>query len=152
MLRNRVRDASGDQKIRKFAETRRSPADFGDRGPKKAVWGPKKGPKGGQMQKRFFTWWRSAVSRRPVALVIGRNRRLRRLSRTLRSLRKRSVRRIEDADASPPHIRKEFMRLGCSVCLLGFGWALQFLPRLRLNCARFCIHSGGIARFRLISA
>ena len=97
MLRNRVRDASGDQKIRNFAETRRSPADFGDRGPKKAVWGPKRGPKGGLGQKRFTKSRCATVSRRPVVLVIGRNRRLRRLSRTLRSLRKRRVRRIGNA-------------------------------------------------------
>ena len=37
-----------------------------EKGSKRAVWGPKRGAKGGLGQKQFVTWWSSAVSRRPA--------------------------------------------------------------------------------------
>ena len=58
------------------------------------------------------------------------------LSETLRSLRKRRVRRIEDADARPPHLRLEFMRLGCTECVLWFS------PGLRQDFAKSLLEFG----------
>ena len=44
------------------------------------------------------------------------------------------------------------MRLGCSVFLLGFGWALQFFTGLRLDFAVFGKTSAGISARAIVDS